>query len=133
MIILASEDIGNADPEALVLAVAAAAAVEHVGLPECTYALAQAAIRLSLAPKSDAAGRALGAARELIRREGARRAPADIRGAGDYDNPHSHPGHTSPQELMPDGLEGVRFYAPDGAETAFAQALARVRAERGRP
>ena len=77
MVILASEDIGNADPEALVVAVAAAAAVEHVGLPECSYALAQAAIRLSLAPKSDAAGRALGAARELIRREGARRAPGD--------------------------------------------------------
>jgi putative ATPase len=132
MVILASEDIGNADPQALVVAVAAAAAVEHVGLPECTYALAQAAIRLSLAPKSDAAGRALGAARELIRREGARRAPADIRGAGDYDNPHRHPGHTSPQELMPEGLDGVRFYAPDGAEAALAEALARVRAARGR-
>ena len=57
MVILASEDIGNADPQALVVAVAAAAAVEHVGLPECTYALAQAAIYLSLAPKSNAAGR----------------------------------------------------------------------------
>ena len=51
MVILASEDIGNADPQALVLAVAAAHAVEHVGLPECTYALAQAAIRLALAPE----------------------------------------------------------------------------------
>jgi putative ATPase len=132
MVILASEDIGNADPEALVVAVAAAAAVEHVGLPECSFALAQAAIRLSLAPKSDAAGRALGAARELIRREGARRAPGELRGAGEYDNPHAHPGHTSPQELMPEGLEGVRFYAPDDAEAALAQALARVRAARGR-
>jgi putative ATPase len=132
MVILASEDIGNADPEALVVAVAAAAAVEHVGLPECSFALAQAAIRLSLAPKSDAAGRALGAARELIRREGARRAPGALRGAGEYDNPHTHAGHTSPQELMPEGLEGVRFYAPDDAEAALAQALARVRAARGR-
>jgi putative ATPase len=132
MVILASEDIGNADPEALVVAVAAAAAVEHVGLPECSFALAQAAIRLSLAPKSDAAGRALGAARELIRREGARRAPGELRGAGDYDSPHAHPSHTSPQELMPEGLEGVRFYAPDDAEAALAQALARVRAARGR-
>src|SRR3984957_3328932 len=61
MVILASEDIGNADPQALSLATAAAAAVEHVGLPEARYALAQAAIYLSLAPKSDAAGRALGA------------------------------------------------------------------------
>ena len=54
MIILASEDVGNADPQALPLAVAAAHAVEHVGMPECQFALAQAAIYLSLAPKSDA-------------------------------------------------------------------------------
>jgi len=132
MVILASEDIGNADPQALVVAVAAAGAVEHVGLPECSYALAQAAIHLSLAPKSNAAGRALGAARELIRREGARRAPAHLRGAGDYDYPHAHPGHTSPQELLPEGLEGTRFYEPDDAEAAFARALERVRAARDR-
>jgi putative ATPase len=132
MVILASEDIGNADPQALVVAVSAAAAVEHVGLPECSYALAQAAIYLSLAPKSDAAGRALGAARELIRGDGARRAPAALRGAGDYDNPHAHPGHTSRQELMPEGLEDARFYTPDDAESALAAALERVRAQRGR-
>jgi putative ATPase len=132
MVILASEDIGNADPQALVVATAAAAAVEHVGLPECSYALAQAAIYLSLAPKSNAAGTALGAARELIRTDGARRAPPALRGAGDYDYPHSHPGHTSPQELMPEGLEGTRFYAPDEAEAALAKALAAVRAARGR-
>ena len=132
MVILASEDIGNADPQALVLAVAAADAVEHVGMPECTFALAQAAIGLALAPKSNAAGRALGAARTLIRDEGARRAPPQLRGAADYDYPHDHPGHLSPQELMPEGLEGVRFYAPDDAEAALAAALDRVRAERGR-
>jgi putative ATPase len=132
MVILASEDIGNADPGALTVAVAAAAAVEHVGLPECSYALAQAAIYLSLAPKSNAAGVALGAARQMIRDDGARRAPPALRGAGDYDYPHDHPGHTSPQELMPEGLEGVRFYAPGEAEHALADALARVRAARGR-
>ncbi len=71
MIILASEDIGNADPGALSLATAAAAAVEHVGLPEARYALAQAAIYLSLAPKSDAAGRALAAAQAHVRDHGA--------------------------------------------------------------
>ena len=134
MVILASEDIGNADPQALVVATAAAAAVEHVGLPECSYALAQAAIYLSLAPKSNAAGVALGAARELIRTDGARRAPAALRGTAEgYDYPHSHPGHTSRQELMPEGLENVRFYAPDEAEAALAAALERVRAARGRP
>src|SRR3954465_4618953 len=60
MIILASEDVGLADPQALQVAVATAHAVEHVGLPECTFALAQAAIYLSLAPKSDAVKRAIG-------------------------------------------------------------------------
>ena len=132
MVILASEDIGNADPHALVLAVAAAHAVEHVGLPECSYALAQAAIRLALAPKSNAAGTALGAARELIRAEGARPAPPQLRGAADYDYPHDRPGALSPQELMPAGLEDVRFYSPGDSEGRWAEALARVRAARGR-
>ena len=72
MVILASEDIGNADPQALTVATAAAAAVEHVGLPECQFALAQAAIYLSLAPKSDAAKRAVFAARDYVREHGAR-------------------------------------------------------------
>ncbi len=63
MVVLASEDIGNADPQALVVATAAADAVEHVGMPEAQFALAQAAIYLSMAPKSDAAKRAVGAAR----------------------------------------------------------------------
>jgi len=132
MVILASEDIGNADPQALSVAVAAAAAVEHVGLPECTYALAQAAIYLSLAPKSNAAGVALGAARELLRSEGARAAPPALRGAADYDSPHRHPGHVNALELMPPGLEGVRFYRPDDAEAAFAVALERARSARSR-
>ena len=70
MIILASEDIGNADPQALQVAVAAAHAVEHVGMPEAQFALAQAAIYLSLAPKSNAATRAIGAARGHIRDHG---------------------------------------------------------------
>ena len=76
MIILASEDIGNADPQALVVAVAAAQAVEHVGLPEGQYALSQAAIYLSLAPKSNAATRAIGAARAHIAEAAPRRRPA---------------------------------------------------------
>ena len=79
MVILASEDIGNADPAALSLATAAAQAVEHVGLPEARYALAQAAIYLSLAPKSDAAGRALSAAQRHVREHGAAPVPAWLR------------------------------------------------------
>ncbi len=135
MVVLASEDIGNADPQALVVATAAAAAVEHVGLPECQFALAQAAIYLSLAPKSDAVKRAVFAAREQIRERGAEPPPAHLRSSTrsdrGYDNPHHRPGHLSPQELMPPGAIGARFYAPDDAEQALRARLAEVRRARG--
>jgi putative ATPase len=136
MVVLASEDIGNADPQALVVATAAAAAVEHVGLPECQFALAQAAIYLSLAPKSDAAKRAVFAAREHVRERGASAPPPHLRSStrsdGDYDNPHRRPGHISPQELMPDPAIGARFYRPDEAEEALLERLAQIRSARGR-
>ncbi len=136
MIVLASEDIGNADPQALSVATAAAHAVEHVGLPECQFALAQAAIYLSLAPKSDAAKRAIGAARGLIREQGAELPPgylrSSTRSSGDYDNPHNRPGHLSPQELLPDAAIGRRLYEPDEAEAALGQRLAEIRRARGR-
>ena len=152
MIILASEDIGNADPGALSVAAAAAQAVEHVGLPEARYALAQAAIYLSLAPKSDAAGRALSAAQDHVREHGAGAVPAWLRSgprpghtasrdtpplgahAGDrggYDNPHRHPGHLCSQELLPDSVVGARFYEPDEAEAELSARLQRIRRARG--
>jgi putative ATPase len=136
MVILASEDIGNADPQALVLATAAAAAVEHVGLPEGQFALAQAAIYLSLAPKSDAVKRAVLAARRHIREHGADLPPPWLRSStrsdGDYDNPHRRPGHLSPQELMPDRGIGRRFYEPDEAEAALRERLEEIRRARGK-
>jgi len=143
MVILASEDIGNADPNALALATAAAAAVDHVGLPECQFALAQAAIYLSLAPKSDAAKRSIGAARGHVREHGAATPPSALRsaaypGAGalgrgeGYDSPHSHPSHVNAQEVMPAELEGVRFYEPDEAEAELAERLESIRRARGR-
>ncbi len=139
MVILASEDIGNADPAALGVAVAAAQAVEHVGMPEAKFALAQAAIYLSLAPKSNAAGRALGAARHHVREQGAAPVPGWLRSGprpgqevGGYDNPHGHPGHLSPQDLLPEEVAGARFYEPDEAEAALAERLAQVRRDRGR-
>jgi putative ATPase len=141
MVILASEDIGNADPQALGVAVAAAQAVEHVGLPEARYALAQTAIYLSLAPKSDAAGRALGAASAHVRDHGAAPVPGWLRSGprpgrdegppARYDNPHGHPGHVGPQELLPDAVAGVRFYEPDDAEAELARRLERIREARG--
>jgi len=136
MVVLASEDVGNADPQALAVATAAAHAVEHVGLPECQFALAQAAIYLSLAPKSDAAKRAVGAARQYVREQGAQPPPRHLRsstrGDGNYDNPHRRPGHVSPQELLPDTAIGQRFYAPDEAEALLARRLEEVRRARGR-
>jgi putative ATPase len=138
MVILASEDIGNADPAALSVATAAAAAVEHVGLPEGRYALAQAAIYLALAPKSNAAGRALGAAQRHVREHGAQPAPAWLRSGprpgqdkAEYDYPHDHPGHVSPQQVLPEGVAEARFYTPDEAEAELARRLREIRAVRG--
>jgi putative ATPase len=135
MVVLASEDIGNADPQALSVATAAAAAVDHIGMPECQFALAQAAIYLSLAPKSDAVKRAVFAAREYIASQGAQPPPGHLRSStrrdGDYDNPHRRPGHLSPQELLPDAAAGARFYDPDDAEAALRERLAEVRRARG--
>jgi putative ATPase len=143
MVVLASEDVGNAEPRALEVAVAAAHAVEHVGMPECQYLLAQDSIFLSLAPKSDAVKRAIGAARGHVREHGARLPPDHLRSAAypgaaalgrgrDYDYPHDHPGHVSAQEVMPEGLEGERFYDPDEAEADFAERLEQIRRARGR-
>jgi putative ATPase len=138
MVILASEDIGNADPMALSVATAAAAAVEHVGLPEARYALAQAAIYLALAPKSDAAGRALAAAQQHVRDHGAAPVPPWLRSGprpgqerSGYENPHRLPGHLSPQELLPERVLGERFYEPDEAEAELAERLRRLREARG--
>jgi putative ATPase len=135
MVILASEDVGNADPNALTIATGAAAAVEHAGLPECQFALAQAAIYLSLAPKSDAAKRAIGAARDFVREHGASPPPVELRSGGrgeGYDNPHAHPGHVAEQELAPEAAVGVRFYKPDEAESGLAERLQEIRRSRGR-
>ena len=136
MVVLASEDVGNADPQALVVATAAAHAVEHVGMPECQFALAQAAIYLSLAPKSDAAKRSIGAARGYVREHGGHAPPPHLRSStrsdGTYDNPHRRAGRVSPQELMPDQAIGQRFYEPDEAEELLRTRLEEVRRARGR-
>ncbi len=138
MVILASEDIGNADPAALSLATAAAAAVEHVGLPEARYALAQTAIYLSLAPKSDAAGRALSAAQAHVSDHGAAAVPPVLRSGPRpgqdhriYESPHRSPGHVSPAPVLPETLARERFYQPDEAERELAERLKAIRRARG--
>jgi putative ATPase len=134
MVILASEDIGNADPQALLLADAAARAVDRVGLPECALNLAQASVYLALAPKSNASYKALSAARTEVREHGAKTPPDYLRdahypgakslgrGAG-YRYAHDEPGGVSDQQLLPDGLEDRRFYAP--TERGFEAELGR--------
>jgi putative ATPase len=136
MVILASEDIGNADPQALPVAAAAATAVEHVGMPEAMHALAQCAIYLALAPKSNAAYKAISAAREYVRDHGAQAPPGYLRSANrheaGYDYPHDNPGHFTAQDLLPPSVEGTRFYEPDEAEGAMRERLAEIRRARGR-
>jgi putative ATPase len=122
MIVLASEDIGLADPQALVVAVAAAQAVEHVGLPEARLNLAQAAIYLALAPKSNAVIAALGEAAKDVRELGHTRPPDELRdthyygakklgrGKG-YVYPHSDPRGFEVDHL-PKPLKGKKYYRP---------------------
>ncbi len=123
LIISASEDVGNADPRALQVAVAAAQALDYVGLPEAQYALAQATVLLAVSPKSDAIGRAYAAAMEEVLRHGALPVPGHLRNAADrrmkahgigvgYKNPHDFEGDDVEQQYLPDALVGRRFYVP---------------------
>jgi putative ATPase len=124
MIVLASEDVGNADPRALLVAVAAAQAVEHVGLPEARLNLAQAAIYLARAPKSNAVIEALGAAARDVREHGHLRPPQELRdahyrgakklGRGQgYVYPHADPAGFE-VDYLPDELKGRSYYIPSG-------------------
>ena len=144
MVVFASEDIGNADPRALQVAVAAAHAVEHVGMPECALNLSQAAIYLALAPKSNASIKALGRARALVREHGTPEPPSYLRSAAypgarklgrgeNYDYPHDHPEGVSEQELMPAELAGERFLelTEHGEERELRERLERIRKARG--
>jgi putative ATPase len=140
MVILASEDVGNADPQALLVADAAARAVDRVGLPECALNLAQAAVYLSLAPKSNASYKGLGSARGEVRENGAKTPPDYLRdahypgaktlGRGEgYRYAHDEPGGVSDQQLLPEGLEDRRFYIPTdrGFEAELGRRLEALR------
>jgi putative ATPase len=125
MVILASEDIGNADPRALLVAVAAAHAVEHVGLPEVQLNLAQAAIYLARAPKSNAVITALRDAQADVKEHGHVRPPDALRDAHyfgakklgrgkGYIYPHSDPRGFEVDNL-PEPLKGKKYYRPSGS------------------
>lgn len=136
--ILASEDIGNADPQALLVAEAAFKAVEVIGYPECRINLAQAVIYMCLAPKSNAAEAAIDAALTEVREGPRREVPSYLRDRhrpgsdeyGAYLYPHNYPSGWVEQRYLPEGLERGAFYhpAPRGWEAWRVEATARDRA-----
>jgi putative ATPase len=141
LIVHASEDVGMADPSALGIAVAAAQAVEFVGLPEARINLAQATIHLALAPKSNAVIKAIGAAGQDVRAGLAGPVPAHLRDAHypgaarlghgqDYQYPHDVDEGIVAQQYAPDEVTGRRYYAPTrrGAEARYADRAERIRA-----
>lgn len=144
LVILASEDIGMADPNALVVAVAAAGALEHVGLPEAQLNLAQAVVYLATAPKSNRVALGIWSAREDIRRGVNSEVPAHLRdghyeGASEfghgvgYQYPHDHQGGWVDQQYMPDSRPGSPqisgdYYKPSthGNEKDVAERMSRL-------
>ena len=123
IMICAAEDVGNADPQALCVAVAASQAVERIGMPEAQIILSQAASYVATAPKSNSACNAVFAAMEAVRSRRTESVPPHLqdghyRGAGKlgrakgYLYAHDFPNHYVKQQYLPDGLEGTVFYQP---------------------
>jgi len=144
LIISASEDIGNADPRALSIAVAASQAVQQIGLPEGRIPLAQATVYLASAPKSNASYLALEKALFEVRNAPNKRVPPHLRDAGykgasqlghgkGYLYPHDFPEHFVPQSYLPEGMEGKKFYQPtdQGEEKEIKQRLSFWRSLKG--
>lgn len=143
MVIFASEDVGNADPQALQISVAALQAVELMGLPEGVLPLTQAVIYLSLAPKSNTAITAYGNARRLVREHGALPVPLKLRNAptklmeglgygGGYRYPHNFEGSYVVEEYLPDPLRGQEIVklSGNGLEADLASRLAALRGKK---
>lgn len=140
MMIFASEDVGNADPMALVVATNAALAVERVGLPESNLILSQAAIYLACAPKSNSATVALEKATETLHETGNLPVPAHLRDAHypgakelghglDYKYPHLFDNHYVKQQYLPYELKGMDFYNPGdlGYETKIKEHFKKIK------
>jgi putative ATPase len=146
MVIFAAEDVGNAEPQALQVAVAAKDAVHFVGLPEGRIPLAQAATFLATCPKSNAAYRAMVAASEDVKARGALPVPLHLRNAptplmkglgygSGYRYPHDYEGAVVEQQYLPDQLADRRYYEPTdrGREGEIGERLAATRARRAGP
>lgn len=123
MLILASEDIGNANPNALLLATSCFQAVTMIGYPECDLILSQTVIYLATSPKSNASYKAIRAAQEVVRRTGDLPVPLHIRNAPtklmkdlnygkDYKYAHEYEGNFADMELLPENIKGNKFYDP---------------------
>lgn len=123
IMICASEDVGNADPQALTVAVSAAQAVERIGMPEAQIILSQAVTYVATAPKSNAAVCAISEAMDAVKNQRGMQVPAHLqdahykgsadlgRGTG-YQYAHDYPNHYVKQQYLPDGMEGQSFYHP---------------------
>ena len=125
MIVLASEDIGLADSQALSVAVAAFQALQVVGLPEASFALSHAAVYLARAPKSNSVTKAMGRARKAVADFASAEVPEHLRDAHysgaktlghgkGYKYPHDFPGHVVEQQYLPDGVDAGTMYEPSG-------------------
>lgn len=123
IMICASEDVGNADPQALTVAVSASQVVERLGMPEARIVLSQAALYVATAPKSNSAICAIDEAMEAVKNQHAMPVPVHLRdrhykgaealGHGDgYKYAHDYPNHYVRQQYLPDGMEGQTFYCP---------------------
>jgi putative ATPase len=143
LIISASEDVGNADPRALQVAVAAAQALEWVGLPEAQYALAQATAFIATAPKSNRAGVAYWQAVADVEQHGSLPVPSHLRSATwrekrdfghgkGYLNPHDYPTADVEQQYLPDRVAGRHYYDPsdEGYERLIGERMQQRRARR---
>ena len=140
---MAIEDIGLADPRALEQAIAAQQAVHFLGIPEGDQALAQIALYLAIAPKSDAAYRALNRAMETVENTTAEPVPMQLRNAPTramkewgyshgYQHAHQFEDALNTMSCLPDSLQGTKFYEPTdrGVEQKISQRLAEIRARR---
>ena len=142
IMICASEDVGNADPQALVVAVNAAMAVERLGMPEARITLSQAATYVACAPKSNAAYIAINRALDIVKNEKTYGVPPHLREAGykgaknlerglNYKYAHDYTNHYVKQQYLPDELIGTTFYEPtdNGYEAAIKEHMNRIKAE----
>jgi len=143
MVIFASEDIGNADPQAIQVAISAMQAFDFVGMPEGWIPLAQAATYLASAPKSNASYMAYKKAKEDVEKEGALPIPKHIRNAPTklmkeleygkgYQYPHNFEGHYVKEEYLPEKLRGKKYYEPteNGLEKEIRSRLEKWRGDR---